>query len=358
MNESPRVARAQSDDDSAEPSGSSASVQTLLLGNLDLLPDQYEPAEDSFQNPLLLQGTCYYSERDETFVFSMQFDPDERFFRESIIRNMDGRTEFESIVDAVGSDFETFVETVDAIDVTIQTIERGGGEFQTALEEKFADSTYIDDLVGELVETAELIRHSDPELQREDIIAGSSLDFFLKQLFQAFVMESIEYAVKLSVLEDIKPAHVSDATMDDDDEEGDPGDSSGRISVTARCDPHNGLTPEQLEVGDKLFVQIIGDKAKRLPDAIRDCESTKPKSIPLRGMVSSIGPHEEPEEFLIQGNLDSDIAFRTVVHQNDRLKIPGGDSDSTQEGYGLSDYLELGLMVCGLVIVLLLLMTL
>lgn len=342
--ETVRPPQPETETDDTSDEGRTEPTQNFTLGRVDFNPDYFTtddpPVEESV---LLLQGLCYFVERDESIVFTMQYDPNDQYMKQVILRRLVGYSEFDENKHRAADSFEKYTDWIDGLNAedSINTDQRILLDFQSALEDKLSGSFYT--------EFGQAITRTNPDM----------IEYHLIQLLEAFVTETVGFSIKLELtneIQSVRPEDNGDSQTEPDESES--SESTASITVTARCDPHDGKPVGLIEPEDDVIVQMVGDVVRGLPDALQKTETDQPKSIPFPMTIKDVTPAAPSNqlgenEYRLNGRLDNDTPVDCIVHQNDTLKTPQppDNADQPSEAYDMTDHLELAILVSLIVLI-------
>lgn len=309
---------------------------------------QAKDFEDHGDLVLGIEGLLAIPEREQSLAFFGQFNPKDNTLLRTCFRLRSLDFFFENIHDNPiatrpnkGDDIRSWIYDLTATEtIDDETVVR----FQQEIEDQLSHVSDREDLYESILER----KVDDVRYWMENLMgpftSGRTAFMVRAQLFEAIR--------DWSPTENTEPPSTDPESDDESEEQEDDGPA---LTVSTRCDPHSGIPVDELQPGDSIIVQLVGDQARTLPDHLRDSEANHPKSIPLVGTIQTI--QESPDagdagESLIQGRLNEGVQFRSFVHKNDRLKTPGDDPEPSSED--LSDFLPIGILVLLLLVVILL----
>jgi len=140
------------------------------------------------------------------------------------------------------------------------------------------------------------------------------------------------------------------ASPDPSEQEEEP-ETTASVKVTYVSNPPQGVPVLLLNEGQQVFFRILGRAVEQLPNDLVDKESSKQRSVPMVGPITSIEDHPDEAEHLdsapedyrkVSVEIEPAISGTALVFKDDHIKVPDDDPERPVRN---RDPLLLGLVV-------------
>jgi len=216
-----------------------------------------------------------------------------------------------------------------------------GKDFEQRLLESGVRNEAVPQVIYQLVEEA-IEEYFEQEQAYEtvaQIVEEDDLDQFRdwSDQFVRRIIEGGEFELQFraqqiskSELNEIEGDTASEGEPDSKQKDDQAPSTDDVLDVSILTSPRAGISVAELSEADNVFVRIIDDRAKHLPENLLDPDRSPPASIPLRATVQNVKIPDtlperieegEPEDYReIVVDLEQTVPGKGLVYIEDRIK--------------------------------------